>query len=130
MLVPRPFGLEEALLRMITMQLIGAFALVLWAAWQVRPVSRALHDGEWPVAPRWMLFQTRQRPRRRGPCGDDPVLWNEIHSQRARSIAGGLVAGLVRLAGIGLVTLGTSWFAIPAFAELAERGYGAALRFC
>jgi hypothetical protein len=54
------------------------------------------------------------------------VLWNEIHSQRARSIAGRLAAGLVRLAGIGLLTLGTSWFAIPAFSELAERGYGAA----
>ena len=53
------------------------------------------------------------------------MLWNEIHSQRERSLAGRLVAGLVRLVGIGVIALGTSWFALPAFAELAERGYGA-----
>jgi ABC-2 type transporter len=54
------------------------------------------------------------------------VLWNEIHSQRAGSLAGRLVAGLMGLVGIAVLALGTSWFALPAFAELAERGYGAA----
>jgi hypothetical protein len=52
------------------------------------------------------------------------VLWNEIHSQGAGSLAGRLVAGLMGLAGMAVLALGTSWFARPAFAELAERGYG------
>ena len=127
-LVPRPFGLIEALLRMIALQLTGSVALVLLAAWQLRPASRALHDGEWPVGTRWISLLTRQRPSKRGPCGDDPVLWNELHLQRARSIAGRLLAGLVRLVGFGVLALGVSWFALPAFAELAERGYGASRR--
>ena len=61
-----------------------------------------------------------------GHCGDDPVLWNELHSQRASSLAGRIAAGLGELVGIGVLALGTSWFALPAFSELAERGYGAA----
>jgi len=125
-LVPRPFGLIEAILRMIALQVSGASVFVLWAAWQLRPASRALHDGDWPPLTRWMWRATRRRPRRRDPCGGDPVLWNEIHSQRDGSHAGRLVAGLGGLLGIGVLALGTSWFALPAFSELAERGYGAA----
>jgi hypothetical protein len=70
----------------------------------------------------WRL--SRRRPRPRQPCGDDPVLWNELHTLRASSLAGRIVAGLASLVGIGVVALGTSWFALPAFSELAERGYG------
>ncbi len=125
-LVPRPFGLIEALLRMIALQVCGASLVVLWAAWQLRPASRALYDGDWPVLTRWMWRATRLRPSPRQPCGDDPVLWNELHSLRASSLAGRVVAGLGQLVGIGVLALGTSWFALPAFAELAERGYGAA----
>ena len=54
------------------------------------------------------------------------MLWNELHSQRAGSLAGRLAAGLMTLAGIAVLAVGTSWFARPAFSELAERGYGAA----
>ena len=54
------------------------------------------------------------------------MLWNELHSQRASSLAGQIVAGVGQLVGIGVLALGTSWFALPAFSELAERGYGAA----
>jgi ABC-type Na+ efflux pump permease subunit len=125
-LVPRPFGLIEALLRMIALQVCGASLLVLWAAWQLRPASRALYDGDWPVLTRWVWRATRLRPRPRQPCGDDSVLWNELHSLRASSLAGRVVAGLGQLVGIGVLALGTSWFALPAFAELAERGFGVA----
>jgi hypothetical protein len=54
------------------------------------------------------------------------VLWNEIHAQSAGSLAGQVIARLAQLVGIGVLALGTSWFALPAFAELAERGYGPA----
>jgi len=126
-LVPRPFGLIEAILPMIAVQVTGASVLVLWAAWQLRPPSRALHDGEWPTLTRWIWRATRPRPIPRQSCGGDPVLWNEIYSQRARSLTGRLVSGLARLVGIGVLALGTSWFAFPAFSELAERGFGSVL---
>jgi hypothetical protein len=35
------------------------------------------------------------------------------------------VGGVGQMIGIGALALGTSWFALPAFSELAERGYGA-----
>jgi ABC-type Na+ efflux pump permease subunit len=125
-LVPRPFGLIEALLRMIALQVCGAAVLTLWAAWRLRGASRALHDGDWPPLERWIWHAMRCRPRTRSACGGDPVLWNEIHCQRADSHAGRLVVGLIGLVGIAVLALGTSWFALPAFSELAERGYGAA----
>ncbi len=125
-LVPRPFGLIEALLRMIALQVSGASVLMLWAAWRLRAASRAAYDGDGPPLQRWIWRATRRRPRGRSACGGDPVLWNEIHSQRAGSLAGRLAAGLMTLAGIAVLTIGTAWFARPAFFELAERGYGAA----
>jgi ABC-type Na+ efflux pump permease subunit len=124
-LIPRPFGLIEALIRMIVLQVFGSTVLVLWAALQLRAASRALHDGEWSGPARWIGIATRRRPRPRIPCGDDPVLWNEIHSQQTSSLAGRAVAVVGQLVGIGVLALGTSWFALPAFTELAERGYGA-----
>ena len=47
-------------------------------------------------------------------------------TQRNGSLAARLVASLTGLVGIAVLALGTSWFALPAFSELAERGYGAA----
>jgi ABC-type Na+ efflux pump permease subunit len=125
-LVPRPFGLIEALARMTAFQVCGSLLLILWAIWQLRPASRALHDRDFPIVTRWMWHAIRRRPRPRRPCGGDPLLWNELHSQGASSLAGQVVAGVGQLVGIGVLALGTSWFALPAFAELAERGYGAA----
>ena len=68
---------------MIALQVPVASAMVLWAAWQLRPASRALHDGEGPTPLRWLWYISRRRPRPRQPVGDDPVLWNELHSQGA-----------------------------------------------
>jgi ABC-type Na+ efflux pump permease subunit len=124
-LITRPFGIVEALVRMIVLQVLGSAVLVLWAAWRLRAASRALHDGEWSGPARWIWHATRRSPRPRKPCSDDPVLWNEIHSQRTSSLTGRVVAAVDRLVGIGVLVVGTSWFALPAFSELAERGYGA-----
>ena len=46
-LITRPFGIVEALVRMIVLQLLGSAVSVFWAVWRLRAVSRALHDGEW-----------------------------------------------------------------------------------
>jgi hypothetical protein len=110
---------------MIALQVSGASILTLWAVCQLRPASRALHDGDWPPLQRWIWRATRRRPRTRSACDGDPVLWNEIHSQRAGSLAGRLVAGVMGLVGTAVLAVATCWFALPAFSELAERGYGA-----
>ena len=125
-LVPRPFGLIEALARMIAYQVCGGTLLIFWVIWQLRPASRGLYDGDWPTPTRWLWRAIQRRPLPRRPCGGDPLLWNELHSQRASSAAGQIAAGVGQLVGIGVVALGTSWFALPAFSELAERGYGPA----
>jgi ABC-type Na+ efflux pump permease subunit len=112
-----------AVLRMIALQAVGAAVLIPWAVWRLRPAARALSDGEG----RAMLLRSRRTRRRPRPaCGDDPVLWNEIHSTGGASEAERLAGRLVYLVGVGLLALATSWFAVPAFGELAERGYGVA----
>jgi ABC-type transport system involved in multi-copper enzyme maturation permease subunit len=116
-------SLVGTVLRMIALQAAAAAVLLAWASWRLRPAARALCDGE-GRALLLRLRRTRRRPR--PACGDDPVLWNEIHSTGGVSEAERLVSRLVNLAWIGLLTLATSWFARPAFAELAARGYGAA----
>ena len=124
-LVPRPFGLIEALLRMIALQVSGASVLTLWAAWQLRRPRGRLTTGIGRLWQRWIWRATR-RPgrggdlrRRSGALERDPL-------PARGSLAGRLVAGLMSLVGIAVLALGTSWFALPAFSELAERGYGAA----
>jgi hypothetical protein len=73
---------------------------------------------------RALRLSRRRRPR--PPCNDDPVLWNAIHTNRWATVAGWTVGRLIGLVGLGLLALATSRFAVPAFVELAERGYGAA----
>ncbi len=122
----RLFGLASvlgAVLRMIALQLAAAAMLIGWASWRLRPASRAVYDGEGRAA---LLRSLRVRKRARPPCGDDPVLWNEVHSTRGARPLEILAGRLGNAAWIGLLAYVTSWFALPAFAELAARGYGAA----
>jgi len=113
----------DAVLRMIALQTAGGLALVGWAVFRLRPASRAVYDGEGRAS---LLRSRYTRRRRRPPCGDDPVLWNEKYSARGvtegERLSGRLV-GLVVLALFGYVTW---WFAWPAFRELADLGYGPA----
>jgi ABC-type Na+ efflux pump permease subunit len=111
-----------ALFRMIALQLAGAAALVAWSSWRLRPASRAAYDGEGRAA---RLRSLRVRRGSRPPCGDDPVLWNEVHSTRGARPSEVLAGRLLNAIWIGLLAYVASWFAVPAFAELAARGYGA-----
>ena len=74
--------LVGAVLRMIALQTAAAVVLVLWAMARLRPASRAVYDVEGRAAFR-RLLRARWRPR--PACGDDPVLWHEIHPARATS---------------------------------------------
>jgi hypothetical protein len=123
--MPRPGSIVERLLRMMALETAGAGVLILWAAWRLRPASRALVDVEGQSARLRMLRQSRRR-RPRPPCNDDPVLWNAIHTNRRATVGAWIEGRLIGLAWIGLIALVTSWFAVPAFRELAARGYGAA----
>jgi ABC-type transport system involved in multi-copper enzyme maturation permease subunit len=113
-----------AALRMIALQATTAAVLVLWAIARLRPASRAVYDIEGRAA---ILRVLRARWGPRPACGDDPVFWHEIHPGRARSIAGLWADRLFNVFWVGLIAYGISWFALPAFAELARNGYGPTL---
>jgi hypothetical protein len=125
-LVPRPGSIVERVVRMILLEAAGGSALVLWAIWRLRPASRSLYDDDVRTLLRRLSRAIRRR-RSRPPCGDDPVLWNELHAGRGAGGPARVARGLVYLAGYGLLAWGTWWFAGPAFAELAASGYGRAL---
>lgn len=122
---PRPGGVVERLLWMMALETAGTLALVAWATWQLRPASRALHDfGDQTAQMRLLRLAARRRPRT--PCGDDPVLWNALAACRPLTAAALFERRISGLCWLCVVAVATSWFAAPAFRELAERGYGAA----
>lgn len=113
--------LVPAVLRMIALQIIAAIALAAWAIVRLRPASRAVHDVADASSLRRRL---RRRWQARPPCGDDPVLWYEIHATRGAGPWARLAGRLINVLGLGLLAYATSWFATPAFAELVQHGYG------
>jgi hypothetical protein len=123
--MPRPGSIVERLLRMMALETAGAAVLTLWAVGRLRPASRALFEVEGRIS-RLRALRLSRRRRPRPPCNDDPVLWNAIHTNRRATVAGWFAGRLIGLVGLGLLALATSRVAVPAFAELAERGYGAA----
>lgn len=120
--VPRG-GPAVAFPRMVALQMAASAGLVLWAIARLRPASRAAHDAESRAMSR-RYFRARWRPR--PACGDDPVLWHELHTGRLVSGAAMWVGRLYFLFWIGLVVYGISWFVWPAFGELFRDGYGPA----
>lgn len=113
--------LSDALPRMIALQGAATVLLVSWAIVRLRPASRAVYDEESRRA-RLRLFRASWRPR--PACGDDPVLWHELHPGLRGSPAALWADRLVHTLWIGLIAYGTSVFALPAFAELFRQGYG------
>jgi ABC-type transport system involved in multi-copper enzyme maturation permease subunit len=120
-MIPRG-PLVAIVFRMIALQMAASLGLVLWAIVRLRPASRAAQDAEARAASR-RLFRARWWPR--PACGDDPVLWHEIHPGRRISRAAFWVDRLVHALLIGLIAYGISLFAWPALAELSRTGYGA-----
>ena len=109
--------------RMIALQQGSAVVLLLWAIWRLRPASRAVYDGEGRAS---LLRSLRTRRWKRPACYDNPVLWNEIHSTRGVKPYEVLMGQIVGLCALAFLAYITSWFALPAFAEVIERGYGPA----
>lgn len=124
-LIPRPGGLPGALIRLIGWQVGFGALLTAWAIVRLRPASRAVYNREGLLSKVRLQRASLRRPVPRSACGDDPILWNEMYQYRGSSRVGRLWGILVGLVAVGLVAVATSWFALPAFAELAGRGYGA-----
>ena len=81
-----------------------------------------MYDGEGRACPG---SDSAEAVRARPACGDDPVLWHEIHSTRGKSARVLFAERWSSVAEIALLVYLTSWFAVPAFVEVAEYGYGA-----
>jgi|GEM_PF-1401481 len=120
-LIPRG-SLDEAVWRMIGGELALGGLLVAWAIGTLRPASRTLADDAVRITGLRMMRAMR-RHHRRPPCGDDPVLWNTIHSNRSASRVARVIGGLIGLGWTGALVVVVSWFALPAFRELLDRGY-------
>jgi ABC-type transport system involved in multi-copper enzyme maturation permease subunit len=100
--------LTDSLLTMMGQQLAAGTAMILIAAWRLRPAFRALEAAaERPRGGRWQ-WQLRLLPR--PACGDAPVRWKELWTERR----GGLVRRVGALAslalGLGVLGLGV-WYA-------------------
>ncbi len=121
---PRPGGPIEAVGRMAAWQLVWTLALVVWSIVRLRPASRGLYDVEGQQGRIKRLKAALRRPPRRPPCSDDPVFWCEAYSSRARGLVEKFATRTINLAQVAIVAVGTWWFAVPAFEELAVRGYG------
>jgi len=107
---------------MIVLQVACGTLFVLLAIVRLRPAYRYLQGGDGG------LFRRRGAPRRwrlwpRPRCGNDPVLWKELHT----SNVGGLLQLMNLLVYVGLFA-GLAWavfyFAKPAFLEVLANGYG------
>jgi ABC-type transport system involved in multi-copper enzyme maturation permease subunit len=112
----------EALLWMMVLQLGGAFLLIALAISRLRPASRDLSEGD---ARSRVLRALRARWMRRPGCWDDPILWYELHSTRGMSRVDRASDRVIRILLVGLFAWLVVAFAVPAFQELAERGYSA-----
>jgi ABC-type transport system involved in multi-copper enzyme maturation permease subunit len=118
-----PMGFEQTLLWwMIGLQAGTGVVLALLAAVQLRPVFKR-QDGA-VARPRGLrALLTSHRLRSHPPLGDRPMLWKELHTQRARGFAR-IVGWLLTLILGGLLLYHGAWYALMAFLEVWERGYG------
>ena len=120
----RGWTLFGSVFRMIGLQLAGGSLMIAWAVARLRSASGSQAGGD----PRG-LARLRQRPRRRlvrrPACGDEPMLWKEIHTGRPGGVAGfaGVLAFLMIFAAIGY---GVYSFGRPAVLEWLAHGIGPA----
>jgi ABC-type transport system involved in multi-copper enzyme maturation permease subunit len=103
------------------LQIVYGSLFVLLAAMRLRPSART--EGSTSASSRWFKNLLRKRkwlPRK--PCGDDAMLWKELHVART----GGLTKAVFVLLGVGLVGLvfylGTEPF-LKAMSEMLVNGY-------
>jgi hypothetical protein len=104
-------------LRMIAYEFAIGMGLVAWAIVRLRPACRSLADAH----SRAFLARRQRAHGRRPSCGDDAMLWKELHATRGPGL-GAAIPLVLLLGGLGL---GSSYFAWYALRELIAHGYGA-----
>src|SRR5262249_39655342 len=72
----------EQVARMIALQAAGGLVPRAWTGRRLRAICRKVEDHEGRAR---LLRRALARPRRRPPCGDDPVLWYEMYAARGVS---------------------------------------------
>jgi ABC-type transport system involved in multi-copper enzyme maturation permease subunit len=113
----------ESVLWMIGLQLAGGSLLIAWAVARFRAAGRA-EEGQRSLG--WLRASVLWwRLNRRPSCGENPVLWKELHTARPRGL-GDVVGLLVVACLVALVGYGTYDFARAAFLELFAVGSGSA----
>lgn len=122
---PRGFRGQAAIVEMVAwmfaLQCVYGLLFVLIAVLRVRPVGR--NEGA-EGARGWqgrLQRLSRMLPRRE--CGDDAMMWKERYTSRTSALTK-LVTSLVVLAALAGLAYLTVDYGMPAFAELANYGYG------
>ena len=101
-------------------QLVASVVLVTLSVWRLRPIYQKQADA--PKRVGWLGRRRRIRLIRRPDCGDNPMIWKEMHLMRS----GGLLRWLIRfLAAVGILFMGywVVYYTIPAFKEILVYGF-------
>lgn len=109
----------EPLVTMVALHVGLGLAMTAVAVWRLRPIFRNQSDKVRKVT---AGGRGRLRLFARPACGDDPMLWKEMHLQRGSA----LVRWSARLLYVvGLVFMGywLVYLAVPAFKELLQDSY-------
>ena len=98
--------LIDSIMWMIGLQLVAGCVFLAWSVARLRRVSRRLAEaggGKRGLSRFWSV--RRLRLLKRPACGDDPVLWKELHTGRAPGFAE-LLGALVAMGTFGLIAFG------------------------
>ncbi len=107
----------ESIFWMIGLQLTFGCGFVVWSIARLRRSSRGQAEGSGlrsRLSHPWLELRRCLFGRR--PCGEDPILWKEIHTSRMPGIAE-ILGAIVALGLVGLIGWGTYHFGRPAFIE-------------
>jgi ABC-type Na+ efflux pump permease subunit len=116
--------LIDSIMWMIGLQLVAGCVLLAWSVARLRRASRRMEDAGGGKRGSSRFWSARHlRFSRRPPCGENPVLWKELHTSRVYGFAE-VLGALVAIGVVGLIGFGTYHFGRPAFIELAHEGFG------
>ncbi len=119
--------LFDSIVWMIGLQLAAGSFFVAWAVARFRRACRRYEENDGAASGLGRLQPRRwaavsQRLLKRPPCGENPVLWKELHTSRPRRFAE-LLGVLVALGFVALLGWATFSFAKPALLEQIEYGH-------
>jgi hypothetical protein len=114
--------IERDLLWMMGLQVAAGVALTTWAIIRLRPASRRLEERQGATSARRLRMRAGIL-HRRPPCGDDPMLWKEMHTGQPRTWSALLMGLIVIAIFASLVILLGIYLAAPAFWEWRGQGF-------